>query len=321
MEKIGKLERVIFHNKENGYTVGVFETEDEQFTVTGSFHDPNPGVKYRIVGEFKMHRKYGEQFNAESYEEVIPDDADGIRAFLAAGNVKGIGPKMANLIVDRFGKSTLDVLEQNPEKLLAIRGIGPKSLKVIAESFGETIEFTKISFSLRELGITMAQAVRIYKLYGGESLEVVKDNPYCLVEDIYGISFRKADEIAMKLGFEEDSEFRLESGVAYVLENFAQSGSTYMPKEQLLESTVKLLDVGSEQVEECLVQMIFQGKLQTDTIEETPVVYLYGYYLAEQSVAWHLAQIKEAHIDPLPADLDNLIQDAEKNRSGGIHLS
>ena len=181
MEKIGKLERVIFHNKENGYTVGVFETEDEQFTVTGSFHDPNPGVKYRIVGEFKMHRKYGEQFNAESYEEVIPDDADGIRAFLAAGNVKGIGPKMANLIVDRFGKSTLDVLEQNPEKLLAIRGIGPKSLKVIAESFGETIEFTKISFSLRELGITMAQAVRIYKLYGGESLEVVKDNPYCLV--------------------------------------------------------------------------------------------------------------------------------------------
>lgn len=321
MEKIGKLERVIFHNKENGYTVGVFETEDEQFTVTGSFHDPNPGVKYRIVGEFKMHRKYGEQFNAESYEEVIPDDADGIRAFLAAGNVKGIGPKMANLIVDRFGKSTLDVLEQNPEKLLEIRGIGPKSLKVIAESFGETIEFTKISFSLRELGITMAQAVRIYKLYGGESLEVVKDNPYCLVEDIYGISFRKADEIAMKLGFEEDSEFRLESGVAYVLENFAQSGSTYMPKEQLLESTVKLLDVGSEQVEECLVQMIFQGKLQTDTIEETPVVYLYGYYLAEQSVAWHLAQIKEAHIDPLSADLDNLIQDAEKNRSGGIHLS
>ena len=100
-----------------------------------------------------------------------------------------------------------------------------------------------------------------------------------------------------------------------------RSGSTYMPKEQLLESTVKLLDVGSEQVEECLVQMIFQGKLQTDTIEETPVVYLYGYYLAEQSVAWHLAQIKEAHIDPLPADLDNLIQDAEKNRSGGIHLS
>ncbi len=321
MEKIGKIERIIFHNEDNGYTVGIFETEDEQFTITGNFHNPNSAVQYRLNGKFKIHRKYGEQFNVEFYEEMMPEDSDGIRTFLASGTIKGIGPKMAGLIVDRFGKSTMEVLENSPEKLLEIKGIGPKSLATITESFSETIEFTKTSFILQEMGVTMNQAVRIYKAYGNDSVAIIKDNPYCMVEDIYGITFRKADEIAMKLGFEQDSQFRLESGVEYVLSEFAMSGSTYMPKDQLVEKTALLLDVSMEQVEDCLVQMVFSGTLQTDTVDERQVVYLYGYYLAEQSVAWHLSKLEQACVEALPARMENLIADAESANGRGIQLS
>ena len=321
MEKIGKLEHIIFHNEENGYTVGVFETEDEQFTVTGNFHHPNPALQYRIVGNFKVHKKYGEQFNVESYEELMPSDTDGIRDFLAAGTIKGIGPKMAATIVEKFGKSTMDVMENSPEKLLEIKGIGAKRLAVILKSFAETIEFTRVSFALQELGITTGQAVRIYKAYGNDAISVVKDNPYCLAEDIYGMTFQRADEIAMKLGFEPDCQFRLESGVEYVLSQFAMSGSTFMPKSQLVDETVRLLDVGHEQVEDCLLQMAFQGSIQTDTIDDRAVVYLYGYYLAEQSVAWHLSQLMEARVEALPVDLSNAIAEAERRSRNGIHLS
>lgn len=321
MEKVGKLERIIFHNAENGYTVGIFETEEEQFTVTGNFHNPNTAVEYRLKGKFKIHRKYGEQFNVEGYEEVVPEDSDGIRNFLASGTIKGIGPKMAGLIVDRFGKSTMEVLENSPEKLLEIKGIGAKTLATITESFSETIEFSKTSFILQDMGITMNQAVRIYKAYGNDSVEIIKDNPYCLVEDIYGISFRKADEIAMNLGFEQDSQFRMESGVAYVLGEFAMSGSTFMLRDQLVEKTAQLLDVPMEEVQDCLVQMVFQGTLQTDTVEGCQVVYLYGYYLAEQSVAWHLSQLVQARIPVLPAQMENLINDAERAGESDIQLS
>ncbi len=321
MEKFGKLEHIIFHNDENGYTVAIFETEEEQFTVTGSFHHPNPALQYRIIGNFKVHKKYGEQFNVESYEEMMPEGTDGIRDFLAAGTIKGIGPKMAETIVEKFGQSTMEVMENSPEKLLEIKGIGVKRLAVIVKSFGETIEFTRVSFALQEMGISTGQSVRIYKAYGNDAVTVIKENPYCLVEDIYGMTFRRADEIAMKLGFEPDCQFRLESGVAYVLSQFAMSGSTFMPKSELVDATVHLLDVRIEQVEDCLIQMVFQGSIQTDTVEDRQVIYLYGYYLAEQSVAWHLSQLMEAHVEALPVDLENAISESERRSRNGIHLS
>ncbi|MBQ6622710.1 MAG: AAA family ATPase [Mogibacterium sp.] len=318
--KQGKIERIIFNNAENGYTVALFETEDEQFTITGSFHEPNPGVQYRLTGEFRTHRKYGEQFAVSSYEEVVPDDSEGIRAFLASGAIRGIGPKLAGLIVDRFGDETLEVIENEPERLLKVKGIGPKSLEVIIESYRSTREFTRVSFELRELGIEMAQAVRIYKLYGAESLQVVRDNPYSLVEDIYGISFRRADAIAMKIGFEPDSEFRIQSGIGYVLQEWAVNGSTFMPKSLLVEKTIQLLDVTGDLVEDNLLAMTFQGRIQADVVNEVPVVYLYGYYLAEQRVAFHLRQLQEAFIPAPAAEIDHLIADAEA-ASYGIRLA
>lgn len=309
--KEGKITRVIFNNEANGYTVALFETADEQFTLTGSFHAVNANARYRISGFFKTHKRYGEQFNVEQYEELVPDDAEGIRAFLSAGTIKGIGPKTAALIVETFGKETFDVIEETPEKLLAIRGIGAKTLHGIIESYRESKEFTQISLALGEMGVEPAQAVRIYKLYGAKAVEIIRENPYTLVEDVYGITFRKADQIAVRIGIEQESGFRVQSGIKYALQVHAGGGSTFVPRDVLLEEAIKLLEVGSALVEENLVQLAFQGQIQADVLDEMPVVYQCGYFQAEQRVTANLKRLMEAEVAAIPMQADNLIADAE----------
>lgn len=313
MQKEGKLGKIIFNNKENGYTVAIFDTEDGAIRIAGSFNEPKTGTKYRLEGKFTIHPKYGEQFSFTSYEEVMPEGAEAIYEFLANGNIKGVGPKTAEQIIEAFGEDSLNVIENTPEKLLQIKGIGPNTLAKITASYGETREFAKASLELRELGIEMNHAVKIYKMYGKQSVEIVKENPYTLVEDVYGITFHKADMIAEKIGYDADSEFRIESGIKYVLRTWASSGSTLMPEDILIEKVIELLDSQTELVSDALRQMAFAGEIQTDVIDEIPVVYLYGYYYAEQRVAANLNRIVFAHRDAIPACYDNLIADAESN--------
>ena len=320
MIKEGKLGKIIFNNEENGYTVAIFDTEDGAIRIAGSFNAPKVGTKYRLEGGFTIHRRYGEQFSFTSYEEVLPEGADAIYEFLAAGNIRGVGPKTAELIVDTFGEDSLVVIGETPEKLLQIKGIGPNTLAKISESYAETREFAQISLELRELGIEMSHAVKIFKLYGKESVGIVKENPYSLVEDVYGLTFQKADAIAARIGYDADSEFRIESGIKYVLRSWAASGSTLMPEELLIEKVIELLDTQTERVKDALLQMAFSGSIQTDVIDEMPVVYLYGYYYAEQRVAANLRRLMRASMPIIPANIDNLINDAEANL-GEIALS
>ncbi|MBQ0040929.1 MAG: ATP-dependent RecD-like DNA helicase [Clostridiales bacterium] len=320
MIKEGKLGKIIFNNEENGYTVAIFDTEDGAIRIAGSFNAPKIGAKYKLDGSFTIHRKYGEQFSFTSYEEVLPEGADAIYEFLAAGNIRGVGPKTAELIVDTFGEDSLVVIGETPEMLLQIKGIGPNTLAKISESYAETREFAQISLELRELGIEMSHAVKIFKMYGKESVGIVKENPYSLVEDVYGLTFQKADMIASKIGYDADSEFRIESGIKYVLRSWAASGSTLMPEELLIEKVIELLDTQTERVKDALLQMAFSGSIQTDVIDEMPVVYLYGYYYAEQRVAANLRRLMRASMPIIPANIDNLINDAEANL-GEIALS
>ncbi len=311
MTKEGTLTRIIFNNDSNGYTVAVLDTDEGAVRIAGSIAEPKEGARYRLEGKFTIHPKYGEQFSFASYEEIMPEGEDAIFEFLAAGNIRGIGPKMARTIVDAFGEDTLRVIEETPERLLGISGIGPKSLARITESFAESMEFAGVSIELRELGIEMNDAIRIYKCYGSDALEVVRDNPYILVEDIRGITFPRADRIAAMLGFEPDSAYRIESGIRYTLRNWAVSGSTLMPEELLVEKVAELLDTSRENVRDSVSDLVFNGELEEDRIDDTPVIYLYGYYQAEQRVAYNLARIRGAQSDPLPASADNLISDAE----------
>ena len=308
MQQEGKLGKIIFNNPENGYTVAVFDTEAGAIRIAGSFAEPKSGAKYRLQGRFTIHPKYGEQFSVASYEEMMPEGADAILEFLAAGNIRGIGPKMARQIVDVFGDETLAVIEETPEKLLMISGIGAKTLARITESFGESKDFADASIELRELGIEMNEAVRIYKLYGKDSLRIVSEDPYILAEDIRGINFRRADSIAAKLGVEPDSSIRVQSGIRYMLKSWAASGSTLMPESFLIEKTAEFLDVMMDNVRDSLKEMVFAGELEEDTIEDTAVIYLYGYYHAEQRVAHELMKLRNAEVKPIPMQYNNFME-------------
>ncbi len=300
MQQEGKLGKIIFNNPENGYTVAVFDTEAGAIRIAGSFAEPKTGAAYRLEGRFTIHPKYGEQFSVSSYEEMMPEGADAILEFLSAGNIRGIGPKMAAQIVEVFGDDTLSVIEETPEKLLMISGIGAKTLAKITESFGESREFAGTSIELRELGIEMNEAVRVYKIYGKDSVRIVSENPYILAEDIRGINFRRADAIAAKLGVEPESSVRIESGIRYMLKSWAASGSTLMPENYLIEKTAEFLDVMMDNVRDSLRDMVFAGELEEDRVNDTAVIYLYGYYHAEQRVAHELIKIRNAPLRPVP---------------------
>ena len=325
MQQEGKLGKIIFNNPENGYTVAVFDTEAGAIRIAGSFAEPKSGAKYRLEGRFTIHPKYGEQFSVSSYEEMMPEGADAILEFLSAGNIRGIGPKTASQIVDVFGDETLTVIEETPEKLLTISGIGPKTLVKITESFGESREFASTSIELRELGIEMNEAVRVYRIYGKDSLRIVSENPYILAEDIRGINFRRADAIAAKLGMEPESSVRIESGIRHMLRTWAASGSTLMPENYLVEKTAEFLDVMMDNVRESLREMVFAGELEEDRMNDTAVIYLYGYYHAEQRVAHELIKIRNATLKPIPLQAENFL-DAVRMASDdpfgeGIELS
>ena len=307
MQQEGKLGKIIFNNPENGYTVAVFDTEAGAIRIAGSFAEPRTGSKYRLEGRFTIHPKYGEQFSVSSYEEMMPEGADAILEFLSAGNIRGIGPKTAAQIVETFGDETLTVIEETPEKLLMISGIGAKTLAKITESFGESREFANTSIELRELGIEMNEAVRVYKMYGKDSVRVVSENPYILAEDIRGINFNRADAIAAKLGVEPESSIRIESGIRYMLRSWAASGSTLMPEDYLVEKTAEFLDVMMDNVMDALRDMVFAGELEEDRIDDKPVIYLYGYYHAEQRVAHELMKIRNAPLKPVPVQSGNFL--------------
>ena len=312
MQQEGKLGKIIFNNPENGYTVAVFDTEEGSFRIAGSFAEPKTGAAYVLEGRFTVHPKYGEQFNVASYEEKMPEGAGAILDFLSAGNIRGIGPATAKLIVDMFGDETLSVIEETPEKLLSVSGIGPKTLAKITESFGESKEFASVSIELRELGIGMSESVRIYRLYGKESVNVLKENPYTLVDDIRGINFNRADSIAARLGIEPESSVRVESGIRYMLNLWAASGSTLMPEKLLIEKTAAALDIMMDTVEDSMRDMIFAGELEEDTIDGTRVIYLYGYYYAEQRVAHALMELRDAPARPVPVLTYNAVNAARE---------
>ena len=280
-EKKGVLTEIIFHNEENGYTVGVFETEEEYFTCVGCIAEPRKGATYRLTGEFRVHPGYGEQFSFTACEEVMPEGTDEIRAFLASGTVKGIGPKTAALIVEKFGEDTLRIMEESPERLTEISGIGEKKAKQIGESYAVRREFAGVSLHFQKYGITSDQAYKLYRAYGAEAVALIEENPYRLVDEVYGFGFKRADAIAEKLGIEKESPFRISSGITYALWFYAGEGSAYVPLDELCEKVSELLDVAPDKVRDMVVTMAFEGKVQIDTVAGVTSVYLFLFYEAK----------------------------------------
>lgn len=317
--KKGTIEDIIFHNSENGYTIAVFDTEDEEFTIVGNIMNPARGMELSVTGSFKIHPKYGEQFAFSEYEELAPSGVHAIEAFLASGTVKGIGQKMAAVLVAKFGEDTLDVIEKSPERLLEVPGIGQKKAQMISEGYMLHREFANVAMSLQKYGIKTEYAIRLYSRYGSQTVKIIEENPYILINDIYGIGFRTADEIAQKMGFKEDDPFRVKAGINYAMWYFTGEGHTYYPQAELCERTAKLLDISVSAVYDCLNAMAFEGSITIDSGEDGNNVYLTAYYMAEQSVAGDLFTLNTATVKPFPSDIKGMIAQAESG--SGISLS
>lgn len=307
-EKQGTISEIIFYNEENGYTIAVMETEDEYFTVVGCLPSCIKGASYRLRGSFRVHSTYGEQFAFSEFEEILPTGLSGIENFLASGIIRGIGPKTAAAIVDVFGEETLAVMEESPEKLARVSGIGAKKAELIGESYAAHREFAGVSMYFQKFGISAEYALKLYKNYGKDAPELIRENPYRLVEEVSGIGFHKADRIAEKMGIDPESSFRIKSGIKYGLLYYAGEGSTYVPQQELCEKVCAMLDVSSELIYENLVEMAFEGEVQLDTLKGQTVVYLYAYYFAEQRVCRNIAGLVHASLKSLSVDIDSVIK-------------
>lgn len=307
-EKQGMISEIIFYNEDNGYTIAIMETEDEYFTVVGCLPSCVKGSSYKLRGSFKIHPNYGEQFAFTEFEEVLPTEILGIEGFLASGIIKGIGPKTAAAIVEKFGEKTFEIMENAPEKLAQVSGIGAKKAESIAEAFAAHREFAEVSMFFQKYGVSAEYALKLYKIYGKDAVKLISENPYRLVEEVSGIGFHKADGIAEKMGVERESPFRIKSGIRYGLTFYCAEGNTYMPQQELCEKVGELLQVSREQVWENMVEMAFDGTIQLDTLEGQTVVYLYPYYLAEQKVCRNLAAIAGTTPKSLSVDIDSMIQ-------------
>ncbi len=220
----GVVERITFANEENGFCVIKIKSKgfSDLVTVVGNLASVNVGSILKLNGQWKMDSKYGRQFNAFDYREVVPATIAGIEKYLGSGLIKGIGPKYAKRIVRYFKEDTLRVIEEEPDKLINVEGIGKKRLEMIKKAWQEQKEIKNVMLFLQSHGVSTGYAVKIYKTYGDESINVVRDNPYRLADDIWGIGFKTADKIAQKLGFDKNSFERCRSGIAYVLNQLSR---------------------------------------------------------------------------------------------------
>ncbi len=250
----GILERIVYENPDTGYTVGRLSARDhaELITVVGNLASINPGESLLLQGEWVDNAKYGRQFQIEKYETILPANVVGLRKYLGSGLIKGIGPKMAGLIVRKFGMDTMDVIENEPDKLARVPGIGRKRVEMIKEAWEAQREIKNVMIFLQSHDVSTAHAAKIYKTYGNDAIPIVTEDPYRLADDIYGIGFVTADTIAQKLGIDKDAPQRVQAGIKYVLSQKADDGHVFQYRAELIEACQTML----EQKQEAIAQGI-----------------------------------------------------------------
>lgn len=286
------VEHITYQNPENGYSVMRVQVKGyrDAVTIVGSLMDVPVGSVLLCEGNWKMDKRYGGQFVVETWEEVMPATLYGIEKYLGSGLVKGIGPKYAQLIVRQFGLDTIDVIETDIERLYEVPGIGKKRVEKIRESWERQKEIKNVMLFLQGFGVSTAFAAKIFRTYGKESIEKVKDNPYRLADDIWGIGFKTADTIAGKMGYEKNDFRRCRSGIVYTLNQLSNEGHVYAEEKQLVKTACRLLEAEEEPVRRALADMIEQKEV----ILEDDSIYLPPFYYAECGTANRLLDLLDA---------------------------
>ncbi len=294
----GSVERVTYFNAENGYSVIRIKPArgGDLITVIGNLPEVTPGEHVRLRGFWTNHAEYGRQFRAEQCEQVLPATVEGIRRYLGSGLIKGIGPRTADRIVDTFGRDTLSVIDEQPHRLREVPDIGPKRYRLIVDAWDAQKQIKEVMVFLQGHGITTGLAVKIYKKYGDEALNVVRADPYRLARDIWGIGFRTADRIARALGLPPDSPSRLEAGLAFALNEMADEGHVYVPQPELVRLAAEMLEVAPELLPAALDRLEAARLIQRETLplQSIPAVYLMPLYQAEAHLAARLRALLES---------------------------
>ena len=293
-EKEGVLAEIIYQNEVNSYTVGIFETEEEQFTVVGYLPFINKGDSLKIVGKFVEHKDYGEQFKIETFEKIMPRTLGALENYLASGNIKGVGPATAKKIVKLFGEETIHILKYEPEKLSQIKGITKDKAKEISESFIENWEVWQIVGFLEKFGIGAESAKKVYNLLGINAIQEIEADPYILIDISRGVDFNQIDQMAIKLGIDKENQKRIKSGIKYALIKITYNGHCCTLKENLIEYVKQLLGVSKEVIEEGLITLKVNDDIVIEDRDNQQWVYLYTFYDAEKKIAERLIKLKEA---------------------------
>jgi len=291
----GQIERITYANEENGYTVARVKVQGHRdlVTVVGNLMAPMPGEIIKMKGEWSSHPKYGEQFKVVYYDTAVPATVYGIKKYLGSGLIKGVGPVIADRIVRQFGKDTLDVIEENIQNLVQVEGIGKKRIEMIRKAWDEQKEIREVMLFLQTHGVSSAYATKIFKHYGDKSIAVVKENPYRLAMDIFGIGFITADKIAEKLGFAKDAPMRAQAGILYVLHKLADEGHVYYPYEPLMEKSMEILSVVRDVLTDAFGEIVKEKKIRIEDLNEdieefrinNKAVYLTQFHICENGIA------------------------------------
>ncbi len=281
----GYVEKIVFRNEENGYTVLSLSGEEDEITCVGTFSFVNEGEYLKLTGVFVAHAVYGEQFKVDTYKAEEPTDVFSMERYLGSGAIKGVGTALAARMVRRFKGETFRVIEDEPERLVEVKGISERLAREIAVQFEEKRELRSAMLFLQQYGISLNLAVKIYKQYGSRIYEIMRQNPYQLAEDIQGVGFRIADEIARKMGIGLDSDYRIKAGMLHILQEASGQGHTYLPEHILYQRTAELLMIDSDEISNHLTDMVMDRQLVIKETEDGNCIYSSYYYYAELNCA------------------------------------
>jgi exodeoxyribonuclease V alpha subunit len=324
MVREGKIASVIFASPESNYAVLKIETKNDEWVAVGTMPSPAVGSFLRFTGKTTSHPKFGEQFKFDTCSIIVPDSLEGIRSFLGSGEIKGVGPKTADLLVETFGEDIVNTIENGYSKLSTVKGVSLKKARTIHETYKEKKELAEISVFFQNFGISMVVAKKLHDEYGSETKAIVSENPYKLLSNIKGMGFAKVDAIALAMKIDKNDKRRINAGIVDVLYQATKNGDTYMFKEDyenqegflisgVLEAAAKRLDVESIQIEEQLIDLIFDGRVRQDTINNKVAIWLNHLYEAEAYCANKLRLLNKSSLSEVVAPLENLIKQTEKD--------
>jgi exodeoxyribonuclease V alpha subunit len=306
----GVVERITYENQENGFCVIKIKSKgfSDLVTVVGTLAAVNVGAIIRLKGDWKYDSKFGKQFNVVDYRETIPATVAGIEKYLGSGLIKGIGPVYAKRIVHHFKENTLLIMEEKPDYLIKVDGIGQKRVDMIKKAWQEQKEIKNVMLFLQSNGVSTSYAIKIYKTYGNDSINIVKENPYKLADDIWGIGFKTADKIAQQMGFDKNSYARCRSGLVYVLNELSNEGHCYATREQLLEEAEKILELDKTFIDNTLTNIIEEKTV----IQDDEAIFLPAFYFSEKGVSKRIKEILSIDSVFKKAEVENIIETLQK---------